>query len=52
MITFDEIAFEKAVTGLNIDNRFVKNIILSYIDCYNDQFITELSEYPDELSKL
>ena len=52
MVPFDEIAFEKAVQGVNIDNELVKNIVISYVSYYNEQFIDELSEYPDELSKL
>ena len=52
MITFDEVIFEKVVKGINEDNVFLRRIITDYIGYYNDQFINELSEYSDELSKL
>ena len=52
MISFDEEVFEKVVKGMNVDNLFLKRVIESYIAYHNEQFINELSEYPDELSKL
>ena len=52
MITFDEVIFEKVIKGINEDNIFLKRIVMDYISYYNDQFINELSEYSDELSKL
>ena len=52
MMVFDEQIFEKVTRGINEDTMFLKSIITDYIGYYNDQFIDELSEYPDELSKL
>jgi len=52
MIAFDEVIFEKVVKGINEDNIFLKRIVIDYISYYNEQLINELSEYPDELSKL
>jgi hypothetical protein len=52
MLVFDEVIFEKVVKGLNEDNIFLKRLITDYIAYYNEQVVNELSEYPDELSKL
>ena len=52
MIVFDEQAFQLALKGINIDNELAKSIITEYINYYNQQIVDELSEYPDELSKL
>ena len=52
MMVFDAQIFEKVTRGINEDNIFLKRIITDYIAYYNEQIINELSEYPDELSKL
>tara|TARA_Y100000034_G_scaffold33965_1_gene41628 strand:+ start:198 stop:356 length:159 start_codon:yes stop_codon:yes gene_type:complete len=52
MMVFDEKIFEKVTRGINEDILFLRIIITDYIAYYNEQIVNELSEYPDELSKL
>ena len=55
MIIFNQEAFKKLVgevAGSPTEAQEIKAIILSYITYCNEVTINELSEYPDELSKL
>lgn len=55
MILFDNDAFKKVVldlTSKNIVEEDMQLVILSYIIYANNNEINELSEYPDQLSRL
>ena len=55
MIVFDREAFKKLVgeiAGGPDAAQEIKAIVLSYITYANENEVNEMSEYPDELSKL
>ena len=53
MIVFDEEVFYKILRDfIKTDEKFLKDVILSYITYANNSEINELSEYSDQLSKL
>jgi len=53
MIVFDEEVFDKILRDfIKTDEKFLKDVILSYIVYANNSEINEMSEYSDQLSRL